>query len=205
MRIGVIGAGNVGRALSTASVRAGHTVTVTSQDGKQAEQLAADLSVEKASSNKEAISKSEVVILAVPGEAIPSIVEEAAEELRGKVLVDVSNRFAPEELDGTSNAELTQEKAPTAKVVKAFNTIFSANQTAPVEDGVQLDGFVAGDDPGAKRQVLDLVQSLGFRPIDTGPLTMSRALEAMGMLNISLNMKNDWPWQTGWKLVGPTG
>jgi predicted dinucleotide-binding enzyme len=70
---------------------------------------------------------------------------------------------------------------------------------------VQLDGFVAGDDPGAKRQVLDLVQSLGFRPIDTGPLTMSRALEAMGMLNISLNMKNDWPWQTGWKLVGPTG
>ena len=51
----------------------------------------------------------------------------------------------------------------------------------------------------------DLVQSLGFRPIDAGPLAMARALEGMGLLNIALNMKNDWPWQSAWKLVGPTG
>jgi predicted dinucleotide-binding enzyme len=45
---------------------------------------------------------------------------------------------------------------------------------------------------------------MGFRPIDAGPLAMARALEGMGMLNISLNMNNGWPWQTGWKLLGPT-
>jgi 8-hydroxy-5-deazaflavin:NADPH oxidoreductase len=205
MQIGIIGAGNVGRALSTASVRAGHTVTVTSTNDEEATQLASDLGIEKASSNADAISKSEVVILAVPADAIPSIAQEASEALRGKVLIDVTNRFEPEQMDGTSNAELTQQKAPDARVVKAFNTILAANQSDPMEDGVQLDGFVAGDDPEAKRKVLDLVQSLGFRPIDAGPLAMSRALEAMGLLNISLNMQNRWPWQTGWKLVGPTG
>ena len=34
---------------------------------------------------------------------------------------------------------------------------------------------------------------------------MSRALEGMGLLNITLNIRNGWPWQDGWKLVGPTG
>jgi 8-hydroxy-5-deazaflavin:NADPH oxidoreductase len=53
--------------------------------------------------------------------------------------------------------------------------------------------------------VLELVASLGFRPIDAGPLSMSRALEGMALLNIALNMTNGWPWQTGWKLLGPTG
>jgi len=205
MRIGIIGAGNVGRALSTASVQAGHTVTVTSADDKEATQLASDLGVEKASSNSEAISKSDVVILAVPASAISSIAQEASDALRGKVVIDVTNRFEPEQMDGTSNAELTQQKVPDAHVIKAFNTILAANQSDPMEDGVQLDGFVAGDDPEAKKTVLEYVQSLGFRPIDVGPLTMSRALEAMGLLNISLNMQNRWPWQTGWKLVGPTG
>ena len=74
-----------------------------------------------------------------------------------------------------------------------------------IDVGVTLDGFVAGDDVGAKQAALSLVESLGFRPIDAGPLAMARALEGMGTLNISLNMANDWPWQTGWKLVGPTG
>jgi predicted dinucleotide-binding enzyme len=186
-------------------MRAGHSVTVASADEKEATQLASDTGVEKAPSNKDAISKYDVVILAVPGDVVPAITREAGNELRGKIVVDVSNPFSPDELNGTSNAEKTQHNAPDARVVKAFNTIFAANQSEPIEDGVQLDGFVACDDADAKKTVIDLVQSLGFRPIDAGPLSMSRALEAMGMLNISLNMKNDWPWQTGWKLVGPTG
>lgn len=62
---------------------------------------------------------------------------------------------------------------------------------------------MAGDDD-AKPQVLALVASLGFRPIDAGSLAMARALEGMGTLNISLNAANGWPWQTGWKLLGST-
>jgi predicted dinucleotide-binding enzyme len=72
-----------------------------------------------------------------------------------------------------------------------------------VVDGVHLDGFVAGDDQAAKDTVLELIGSIGFRPIDAGPLVMARALEAMALLNVSLQISHKWPWQNGWKLVGP--
>jgi hypothetical protein len=90
-------------------------------------------------------------------------------------------------------------------VVKALNTVFASRQGEPVVDGIQLDGFVAGDDPRAKGAVLELVQSIGLRPIDAGPLTMARTLEHLALLNIRLNAVNGWTWQSGWKLVGPTG
>jgi 8-hydroxy-5-deazaflavin:NADPH oxidoreductase len=205
MRIGIIGAGNVGQALGKASVRAGHTVTITASHADEAGHVAEELGATAARSDADAIADADVVILAVPFDAVQGIADELGSGLDGKVLVDVSNRFSPEQLDGTSNAELIQGMAPNATVVKAFNTIFAAHQADPVIDNIQLDGFIAGDDGAAKQRVLEFVASLGFRSIDTGPLAMARALEGMGMLNISLNMTNNWPWQTGWKLLGPIG
>ena len=204
MQIAIIGAGNVGRALATAGTRAGHVVTLTAATPGEAEGVAAEVGASAAPSNRAAVADAEVVILAVPFDAVQGIVAELGAALDGTVLIDVTNRFAPEQLDGPSNAELTQGMAPTARVVKAFNTIFAAHQADPQSDGVQLDGFVAGDDDQAKRTVLNFVESLGFRPIDAGPLAMARALEGMATLNITLNMQNGWPWQSGWKLVGPT-
>jgi predicted dinucleotide-binding enzyme len=205
MKIGIIGAGNVGSALSKASVRAGHNVTISAGEPEEARQLAGEIGARAADSNKEAVAQADAVVLAVPFDAVSVITRELGDALDGKVVIDVTNRFDPEHLDGTSNAERTQQMAPGAKVVKAFNTVLAANQSRAEVDGVQLDGFVAADDDDAKKFVLDLVQSLGFRPIDAGPLAMARALEGMGLLNIALNMKNDWPWQSAWKLVGPTG
>jgi predicted dinucleotide-binding enzyme len=93
---------------------------------------------------------------------------------------------------------------PQAKVVKAFNTVLAANQDKGAIDGTQLDGFVAGDDPDAKKQVAGLLKEISYRPIDVGPLAMARYLEAMAFLNVTLNASKGWSWQTGWKLVGPT-
>jgi predicted dinucleotide-binding enzyme len=204
MQIGIIGAGNVGGALATAAVRAGHAVTISASAAEQAERVAGDVGA-TAASNAEAVANAEIVILAVPFDAIQEIASELGAGLAGKVLIDVTNRFKPEQLEGPSNAELIQGMVPTARVVKAFNTILAARQADPVRDGIQLDGLVAGDDAVAKQQVLALVESLGFRPIDAGPLAMARALEGMALLNIALNMANGWSWQTGWKLLGPTG
>jgi predicted dinucleotide-binding enzyme len=89
-------------------------------------------------------------------------------------------------------------------VVKAFNTALASRQADPVVDGVALDGYLAGDDDQAKGTVAELVDSIGFRPIDVGPLVMARALEALALLNIMLQIRNNWPWQAGFKLVGPT-
>jgi predicted dinucleotide-binding enzyme len=205
MKIGIIGAGNVGRALAKASVRAGHTVTITATDTEEAGHVAAEVGATAVRSNAEAVAAADVVILAVPFDAVHGIVKDLGANLDGKTLIDVTNRFRPEQLEGASNAEQIQEMTPNATVVKAFNTIFASHQDDPIVDGMQLDGFVAGDDGAAKQQILELVRSLGFRPIDAGSLAMVRALEGMALLNIALSMTHGWPWQSGWKLLGPTG
>jgi predicted dinucleotide-binding enzyme len=205
MNVGIIGAGNVGKALAAAGVPAGHAVTITSATAGEAARVAAEVGARAVASNTAAVVDADAVILAVPFDAVRGIVDELGAKLDGKILVDVTNHFAPEQLGGTSNAERIQQMAPNARVVKAFNTIFASHQADPAIDGIQLDGFVAGDDNAAKQQALALVESLGFRPIDAGPLAMARALEGMGTLNISLNAANSWPWQSGWKLLGPTG
>lgn len=204
MKIGIIGAGNVGSALAHASVAAGHSVQISAEDPEHAGRVAKEAGARAAGTNRDAIKDADIVILAVPYDAVETILRELGADLETKVVVDVTNRFAGDQLSAPSNAEQIQDLTD-ASVIKAFNTIFAANQADPKVDGMALDGFVAGDDTDAKKAVLSLVESLGFRPVDAGPLAMARALEGMGTLNISLNMNNDWPWQTGWKLVGPTG
>jgi NADPH-dependent F420 reductase len=209
MDIAIIGAGNVGGALAAAASRAGHQVVITAASRDSAEETAARAGARVAGSNREAAEAAEVVILAVPFDAIDEILGEAGDAIDGKVVVDVTNRMDMEDpasvIDGGSNAETIQSRAPEARVVKAFNYALASRQADPSLGGEPLDGFVAGDDQEAKAKVLDLVESIGFRPIDAGSLAMSRALEAMAVLNMSLNMGNDWSWQSGWKLVGPLG
>ncbi|OLC26808.1 MAG: hypothetical protein AUG06_07440 [Actinobacteria bacterium 13_1_20CM_2_65_11] len=88
-------------------------------------------------------------------------------------------------------------------MVKAFNYAFAPRMADPAVDGIRLDGFVAGDDQAAKDKVLELVGSIGFRPLDAGALVMARVLESLALLNILLQIRYGWPWQNGWKLVGP--
>jgi 8-hydroxy-5-deazaflavin:NADPH oxidoreductase len=208
MDIAIIGAGNVGRALVTSSVRASHSVAISATDPAHAQDAAATAGARAAASNAEAVRTADVVILAVPADAIESIADELGAALDGKVVVDVASRVNPDDpgavLDGTSTAERPQSRAPAARVVKAFNTAFASRRADPVVDGLRVDGYVAGDDSVGKAAVLQLVESIGFVPIDAGPLAMARVLEGMGLLNISLNIRNGWPWQDGWKLVGPT-
>ena len=208
MNIAIIGSGNVGGALAKGSVKAGHTVTLTSKDPAHAEAKAKDTGARAVRSATEAVKGAEIVILAVPYSAVDAVLGEVGDALAGKVLIDVTNRMKreaiAESVDGASAAEQIQRKAPQAKVAKAFNYAFASRQADPTIDGVALDGYVAADDADAKAKTLALAASLGFRPIDAGPLAMARALEALGILNMALQIQNGWPWQTGWKLLGPT-
>jgi 8-hydroxy-5-deazaflavin:NADPH oxidoreductase len=138
---------------------------------------------------------------------VPAALDDIGDALRDQVVVDATNPLRPDSTglvtENTSGAETIQARLRPVRVVKAFNTALAARQAQPTVDGIQLDGFVAGDDEAAKRVALDYVTSLGFHPIDAGPLVMARALEAMALLNIILQIRNGWTWQTGWKLVGP--
>ena len=206
MNIAIIGAGNVGSALAGAFVRAGHQVTVASAGGESAAKLAAATGVHAATSNLDAVAGADVVVLAVAFPAVESIAAELGSALDGKIVVDATNAIKPDYsgplFDTGSAAESIQARIPAAAVVKAFNTAFASRQASPSVDGEPTDGFVAGDDAAAKSTVLALVESIGFRPVDVGPLAFSRYLEALAWLNISLNLRGG-SWQSAWRLVEP--
>ncbi len=207
MDIAIIGAGNVGRALATSFVRAGHSVAVASRDPEDAGNVATATGARVAGSNAEAVDGASIIVLATPFASASEIVAEIRDAIRGKTVVDATNRMSfgadgPAIDTTTSNAEELAALLPDAHVVKAFNTLFASHQSDPIADGVQLDGYVAGDDAAAKALVLELVASIGLEPVDVGPLARARQLEGLAFLNITLNIANGGSWQSGWKLVG---
>jgi hypothetical protein len=192
-------------------VAAGHEVTISTSTRAHADTAAenAGAGARSAASNAEAVKDAELVVLAVPGAAVPGLAAELGEALSGAVVVDSTNPLNDTGTDltttGRSAAEELQAQLSGAAVVKGFNTIFASRHADTTEDGMPLDAFLAGDDARAKAMAAELASSLGYRVIDAGGLRMARALEEMAFLNIALNAANGWPWQSGWKLVGPTG
>jgi predicted dinucleotide-binding enzyme len=208
VRIAIVGAGRVGSALAQAVVAKGHTVVLTSRDPGRTAEVAAQTGAQTAASPVEAAGEADMVVLAIPSGSVAPVVDDLAAHLAAReghrlVVVDPTN---PPELDPAGSvAEGIALLLPEAAVVKAFNTIFASRLTDPVVDGIALDGFYAGDDAEAKARVAELLADLGFRPLDTGDLLTARTLEHMALLNIAFNARHGWPWQSGWKLLGPTG
>jgi predicted dinucleotide-binding enzyme len=203
MQIAIIGAGNVGRALASSLTKAGHDVTITAEHAEHAAEAATQTGATAGTSNTDAAAGAQVIVLAVPAQSIGQIATAMGSSLDGKVVIDVTNRPTPS-ADGvaTSIAEELQGQLPDAHVIKAFNTLFASRQADPQVAGFAADGFVAGDDAGAKQTVLDVVESAGFRPVDAGSLASARTLEGMAWLNIQRAMAGG-TWQDAWVLVGP--
>jgi 8-hydroxy-5-deazaflavin:NADPH oxidoreductase len=201
MKVAIIGAGHVGKALATSITAAGHDVTIAAKHPEHARKAANDIGATPADSNAAAAADADVVILAVPyGEAGAEVATEIRDEVAGRTVIDVTNPLKPDYsglATDTSAAEELQRQLPEAKVVKAFNTIFASNQAQPNRD---IDGYVAADDEKAKQTVISLVESMGFTPLDVGPLASARYLEGMAFINIGLNAQNGWSWTSAWKL-----
>jgi hypothetical protein len=202
MKVAIIGAGNVGKALGTSITRAGHDVTITAKHHEHAVTAAREIGATPARSNTDAVRDADVVILAIPFVgAGAAVATEIRESVAGKAVIDVTNPMKPDysgpaTTDGSAAEEL-QKLLPEAGVVKAFNTIFASNQASPTRD---IDGYVAADDAKAKRTVISLVESIGFTALDVGPLSSARFLEGMAFINIGLNAANGWSWTSAWKL-----
>ena len=202
MKVAIIGAGNVGKALGSSLTRAGHEVTLAATTPHSAQTAAGEIGVNAADSAAEAVRDSSVTILAVPYVgAGDSVAAEIADAATGRIVIDATNPVKPDysglATDGTSAAEEFQRRLPGATVIKAFNTVLAANQANPTPE---IDGYVAGDDAEAKATVLGLVESMGFAPVDVGPLSAARHLEGMAWINIGLNAANGWGWTSAWHL-----
>lgn len=207
MNVAIIGAGSVGRALAASFTRGGHTVTIASHDPEHASSAAAATGARFAATNVEAAAAGQVVVFAIPFASAEDVAAEIRGAVAGKPVVDATNRMSfgpggPTIDNGDSNADRLAAWLPDAHVVKAFNTLFASHQVDPIADGIRLDGFVAGDDQGAKDTVLELVRSIGLNPVDVGPLARAQQLEQIAFLNIVLNLTANGSWSSGWRLVG---
>lgn len=193
MNIAIIGSGNVGSALGEGFSAKGHNVIFGSRDpGK-----------EKGSGKKfdtvaNAITKSEVVVLAVPWNAVDDVLKN---DVSGKTIIDCTNPIGQgmELMMGctTSAGERVAQLAKGGKVVKAFNTTGSANMRNPVFGSTRVTMMYAGDDEAAKNIARQLISDIGFDPVDAGPLKNSRYLEPFAMLwiNLFFGMKHDIAFQ----------
>jgi predicted dinucleotide-binding enzyme len=190
--ISIIGTGGMAAAIGGLAAKAGHTVEVMSRDAAKARALAEQVGAGATTGTFGAAPAGDMVILAVPYSAVLDVVKQYGEELAGKVLVDITNPVASDHtsfvtLGASFGAQEITKAAPAdAKVVKAFNTQFSHVLAAGPVPGHPLDVFIAGDDALAKARVLAFVESLGLRPMDTGPLPMARTLEHTCLLSLGL-------------------
>lgn len=191
--IGIIGAGNMGRALATRLGGAGYDVTIADRGAGEAAAVAAGLNGVRAD-GLDAVLTADAVILAVWHHDALAIAGEHAAELAGKLVIDIANPLdetytALSVAPTTSAAELLAEALPDAMVVKAFNTTPAALLVAGGLGGVGLDVHVASDHQDARAQVLSWVAEIGLRPIDAGALANARLLERLQAYGIELGMR----------------
>jgi predicted dinucleotide-binding enzyme len=190
LKIGIIGKGNVGSAIAK-GLSGKHEIKFGHRDPKEP---VAD-----------AARWSEVLIFAVPHDAVADVAKTVGSAADGKVVIDVTNVLTPNmELAvgfTTSGAEELQKKLPKARVVKAFNTVFAQNQSKGKIGNERLTLFVAGDDAEAKQTVMRLGRDIGFDPVDCGGLKAARYLEPIGVLMISLGFALGMGTSIGFKLV----
>jgi predicted dinucleotide-binding enzyme len=183
MKIAIIGAGSVGRALGGGWRAAGHEVVYALRD------LKSDSARSAAGGGFEIVplnfaADADVTILSLPWTAIGAALKEVG-PLAGSILVDTSNPLTPS-LDlaigfDKSAGEQVAALASGARVVKAFNTTGAENMAALRDFPSRPMMPVAGDDAEAKKLVLQLAEDLGFEPVDAGPLVASRLLEPLAM------------------------
>jgi len=181
MNIAIIGAGNVGGTLCQRLKERGHQITygTAHPDASKGE-----TTVEQAAQN------AETVVLAIPFSAVDEVIAQIGEN---KIVIDCTNPIKSDfsGIEEPSEGSAAQHIASKTKnkVVKAFNTIgfnIMANPKFPNGNATLL---YAGDDDQAKKQVHQLASSIGFNPVDAGPLTQARYLEHFAWLWISLAMK----------------
>lgn len=178
MKIGILGAGNIGGVAARLFTAAGHEVALSNSRGPESlKDLVGELGPKAhAMTIDDAARFGEVVLLAVPWRAPEALPH--PDLLEGKIVIDAMNPYRPDggfyELGGLTSSEHVLKHIPGARLVKAFNTIYYVHLAERGRKDLPLDDrhtiYVAGDDVEAKSVVARLIEEIGFAPVDTGSL-----------------------------------
>jgi 8-hydroxy-5-deazaflavin:NADPH oxidoreductase len=193
MRIGVIGSAVVGQTLATGLKKHGHEVRIASRTPAKLADFSKSSGIQ-AGTGSDVASWAEVVVLAVSGAAaLDALGEIGAANLQGRIVVDTTNPIAKEPPeDGVvrfftspneSLMEQLQAAAPSARFVKAFNSVGAGLMVNPsFPGGERPTMFYCGNDQGAKTVVSGIIEQLGWEPADMGTAKAARAIEPLCQL-----------------------
>ncbi|AWM10845.1 NADPH-dependent F420 reductase [Bradyrhizobium symbiodeficiens] len=180
--IGIIGAGNIGRALAQAFARKGIAVTLSNSRGPESlAAIVAEIGAPVTAGTREQAAAKDIVFVAVNWSKLPAALA-GLPAFGGRTVVDANNPieaplFKPAELGGRASSEIFADLVPGARVVKAFNHLLPQLLTAdPASEGGRRVLFYSGDDAGAKAAVGTLIERLGFFGIDLGSLAIGGRL-----------------------------
>ena len=197
--IAIIGTDEVANALGPEFAALGHTVIYGSRnpDRDKVRQLVMRTGESAAAMGQaKAAAGADIVVLAVPWNVIEEVVNNLG-DLSGKIIIDPTNPRAVGE-DGlrwyareTSNAELLQQWAPGAFVVKAFNTMSADTMSEPSTAGGPVSVPIVGNDPQAKQTVATLIAGMGLEPVDLGPIRYAHIVEGMYYLRSNARMSGN--------------
>ena len=212
MNIGILGTGDVGKALGRGFIALGHGVKMGARDARNEKALAWAQQVgAKASLGTfgDAAAFGEVIVLATLGVANESAIKMAGpEKFRDKILIDATNPLdfsggMPPKLAVSGNdsgGERVQRLLSDAHVVKAFNTVGNAFMFRPDFPGGPPDMFICGNHDAARTMVTAILKEFGWGVVDLGGIECSRYLEAMCMVWVlaGISTKN---WNQAFKLL----
>lgn len=180
--IGIIGAGNIGRAFATALAARGAPAIIANSRGPETlGDLAAELGPAIRPGSVAEAAAQEIVLVAVTWSKLPAALA-GLPDWEGRIVIDANNPieaplFRPVPLGDRSSSEVVAGLVPGARVVKAFNHLQAHLLAAdPAGDGGKRVLFYSGDDADAKAQVAALIDRLGFFGIDLGPLGLGSRL-----------------------------
>ncbi|QYM75463.1 NADPH-dependent F420 reductase [Leucobacter luti] len=203
--ISIIGTGKMGSAIAEVAARAGADIQIIRR------RAGAGSSLERRDAEYGLVGDQltgELVVLAVPYEAYPSVLGQYRDRLDGKIVIDISNPIdftTYDELlvpaDSSTAVELSQALPAGARVVKAFNVNLGDTLSTGTNGTTTTTVLFAGDDPAAKIAVAALIEAAGLRAVDAGPLSRARELEAMGFLQIVLAAIGKTRYESGFALL----
>ena len=183
MKIGIIGAGNIGGNLTRRFTALGHNVAVANSRGPETLWQLAHETGAQAVTVEDAVKDKDVVIVTIPEKNVPNLPKGLFANLGPNVVVIDTGNYYPQQRDGyIAGIEdgLTEsgwvEKEIGHPVIKAFNNIYAAHLLAngkPKGTPGRIALPVAGDDAHGKMVVVDLVDQLGFDPVDAGGIADS--------------------------------
>src|ERR1051325_1260783 len=204
MKIGILGSGEVGRALGDGFIKHRHEVMLGTRDANKLADWAAQNASARVGSFAEGAEFAELVVLAVSGKAASAALGLAGKQnLAGKTIIDATNPIADSPpVNGVlsyftkqneSLMEQLQQEFAGAHFVKAFNSVGSDLMVNPRLDGGRPSMFICGNDATAKKEVTEILDQFGWETLDMGAAEAARAIEPLAMLwCIPGFLRNEW-------------